>query len=677
MKSSDIFTGSTVAEAAASAAEAFGVSVDHLEFEVIQEGKDNTSFFKFQRARAKIRITRKPQKEKEAWEKILDEQLNTTADDPQTTAEQTPTEGRAWIQEGRLYYHVSEEKNPVLRIPAEMTVTRNGETVEKQTVIREGDTFEFDVSTEAKETNWSLRIDKDKQIVTLHVEPGAAFTAHMEDQPPAEELHLRYQLTETPVNQLSPAAVKDQLGSMEVVHGIDDNAIEEAASALDSTTVTVARGELPVHGQHGRVDFTIDLEPKKTEFHERHDGTVDFRDSIYIPTIESGIRMASIIEPTPGEDGISLFGEMLKARPGKPIRLTAGEGIELDDTNGDILTSLSGRPMVEQRGQTIRLSILPLLQHRGNVDLKNGNIRFIGDVEIGGSVTQQMMVEAAGDIWVQETVEDGYIQARGSIMVGKSALNARLSAGRSSALYQELFQYLRHFLTVFRPFKTAFQQVIESDSFRASYSAGQGWGPLVRAMQEKKFPDVYPRAEKLKEYIVRNGHVLDDSWRRFADDLHTALLSFHHKERPEEDLMVSIERRANQSYDMLRMPSSGSSRIAIRYAANSELYSDGEIDVLGKGVMHSTLFADGNVTIHQKCIGGHVHGDESVTIKEAGSSGGVKTFVKTGSAGYIRIDYAHADVVLEIGEQRKLLDRDYDYLYAFMNKDGLLEIKER
>ncbi|WP_168008128.1 FapA family protein [Alkalicoccus luteus] len=429
------FEAETVEKAIEEAEHTLKRSSAELEIDILDRGE--STFFGFKKAKAKIRVTTQPQPS-ENWLDALDSYLEEPADAANRDENLSRhLEGTAWLKDGVLYFEGNESKRPVLHLPDEVTACKNGKQTGKQTSLISGDSLEFSIQVPPRETAWSVSVDKKLQIVTLNVKPGAFFTAAIADHPPAEQVYVSISKEETPLNQLTEEDVLDQLERMEITYGIKTDAIREACTATAEKTVEIAAGKLPMHGKDGKIDFTINLQTEQKIYREKPDGTIDFRDSIRIPSVEEGLVLGSIVEPTAGEDGCSLFGEVLQAKTGRPIAVHAGTGVELDEETKTITASISGRPFLKQQGQIVRLSILPKLVHDGNLQLGDGNIRFTGDVEIIGSVENGMKVEAVGDIWVHAHSDQSFLQAAGSVTVNGSVLHSTLTAGTSRAAHKK------------------------------------------------------------------------------------------------------------------------------------------------------------------------------------------------------------------------------------------------
>jgi len=161
---------------------------------------------------------------------------------------------------------------------------------------------------------------------------------------------------------------------------------------------------LPENGADARIETCVDLEHRGKPA-EMIDGGVDFKNlGIYI-NVEKGQVLAVKVPATSGIPGTDVCGNSIPARAGKDLALHPGANIHiLDDTK--LVAAVGGNLMMTGG----RMSVSPILQIKGNVDLSTGNIDFAGDVVVQGSVTEGFSVKAGGNVDIAGMVSGGSIQ---------------------------------------------------------------------------------------------------------------------------------------------------------------------------------------------------------------------------------------------------------------------------
>ncbi|WP_370221915.1 DUF342 domain-containing protein [Cytobacillus sp.] len=137
----------------------------------------------------------------------------------------------------------------------------------------------------------------------------------------------------------------------------------------------------------------------------------NFRDILHIPSVKQGQLLASVIPPTPGAPGKDIFGQSIPARNGKPLRVKAGNNVL--ENGGKYYSLMDGQVSFTP----ISISVNPVFEVIGDLDLKTGNINFVGNVMIRGNVPAGYEIKAGGDIIVTGLVEGSFLQADGNVLI--------------------------------------------------------------------------------------------------------------------------------------------------------------------------------------------------------------------------------------------------------------------
>jgi uncharacterized protein len=144
----------------------------------------------------------------------------------------------------------------------------------------------------------------------------------------------------------------------------------------------------------------------------------NFRDVIKIPSVKSGQLLASTIPAVIGTPGKDVFGNTIHARDGKPLNMKVGNNVVMKD--GCFYSVIDG-----QQSQTnTRISVNPVFELNGDIDLRIGNIDFIGNVVINGNVPSGYKVKAGGDMRITGLVEGAVLEAAGNIVINGGVAGA-------------------------------------------------------------------------------------------------------------------------------------------------------------------------------------------------------------------------------------------------------------
>lgn len=199
-----------------------------------------------------------------------------------------------------------------------------------------------------------------------------------------------------------------------ITYNIDVEAIQRLFDEkLFNQPIVVAKGTPTQHGEHGKVDWKIDLSILDgAQLVEKH-GRVDWKDMHHLLQVEEDELIAVMIDPTQGENGITVYGEELPATPGKEVKFPAGKGVRISEDGKELYATLAGAVCMENG----KISISPVYNVKGDVNYSTGNIDYDETIEITGGVLPEFSVKAGQDIHVNGLVEAAYLEAGGSIYI--------------------------------------------------------------------------------------------------------------------------------------------------------------------------------------------------------------------------------------------------------------------
>ncbi|MCD8501535.1 MAG: FapA family protein [Bacillaceae bacterium] len=172
---------------------------------------------------------------------------------------------------------------------------------------------------------------------------------------------------------------------------------------------TIAEGKTPFNGEDAYLNPILP-EVKQVDHNSGH--TIDLKQVINILSVTKGQLIGEKILATQGVPGTNVYGEQVEARPGKDFFLRQGKNTRID--KNQIFSLIDGQMNIEKKV----IHVFPVYEVNGDLDLKVGNISFVGGVNIRGSVPSGFEVRAKGDIKVHGTVESAtLISEEGSIFV--------------------------------------------------------------------------------------------------------------------------------------------------------------------------------------------------------------------------------------------------------------------
>jgi uncharacterized protein (DUF342 family) len=198
-----------------------------------------------------------------------------------------------------------------------------------------------------------------------------------------------------------------------VIACINEEAIRKLVeNPVYGTSVVVATGIEPVNGRNGEIRYLVDIhKDRKPVILE--DGTVNYKDMNLIENIYKDQKLAEVIPPVPGKNGINVVGTELKAVDGKPVAPPRGRGVYVNREGTELFAEIDGQLMFVDG----KLNVYSVYEVKADVDNSTGNIRFVGNVNVRGNVLSGFEIEAGGDITVDGVVEGALLRAGGNIIL--------------------------------------------------------------------------------------------------------------------------------------------------------------------------------------------------------------------------------------------------------------------
>jgi uncharacterized protein (DUF342 family) len=204
------------------------------------------------------------------------------------------------------------------------------------------------------------------------------------------------------------------LHSNKVYYGINEEALnKQVDKPVYQEAVTLAEGDKPIDGRDAYIQYNFETDKSKVRLREESNGRVNFKDLNIIQNVVENQPLAVRIAAEDGKSGKNVRGVLLPARDGKNIPLPLGKNVHVADDGVTILADISGQVLVVNN----KINVEPVYTVDGGVNLKSGNVEFLGTVIINGDVDDGFFVKAAGNIEVNGTVEKAELLSEGDIIV--------------------------------------------------------------------------------------------------------------------------------------------------------------------------------------------------------------------------------------------------------------------
>ncbi|MCR5437731.1 MAG: FapA family protein [Treponema sp.] len=203
---------------------------------------------------------------------------------------------------------------------------------------------------------------------------------------------------------LMTQGVIDQCINMDKVNEFVDNPVY-------NIPFEVAQAIMPVDGRDAYIAYNFETDTKKLRAQVSETGNINYKELNQIQNVIADQPLAQKMPPERGKGGKTIFGRYLEAKNGKDIPIQLGTNVKLDRDGVTIKAQIDGEVMLING----KICVEPV-KYLDAVNVKTGDIKFVGTVVIKGSVEDGYKVEAT-NIEVNGIVDKSRLEATGNIYV--------------------------------------------------------------------------------------------------------------------------------------------------------------------------------------------------------------------------------------------------------------------
>lgn len=219
-------------------------------------------------------------------------------------------------------------------------------------------------------------------------------------------------------SEVSAEAIKQALAIQGVCAGVLDDKIDEFIdNPVYNAPYEVAAAVLPVDGRDAYIAYNFETDRSKLKLKETENGQVDFKELNLIQNVVVGQPLAQKMLPQRGKGGKTIMGHYLEAKNGKDINLPLGQNVRLDSDGRTIVAEKNGQVMLVND----KITVEEVYEVPG-VNIKTGNITFMGTVIVRGNVEDGFNVKADGNIEVYGSVGNCVLEAEGDIVISQGVM---------------------------------------------------------------------------------------------------------------------------------------------------------------------------------------------------------------------------------------------------------------
>ena len=301
--------------------------------------------------------------------------------------------------------------------------------------------------------------------------------------------------------KFTESEIKNELLNHNIKYGILKMNIIKCAKADEISELLIATGKKTIDEIDDKLEIKYNEAEKQNNENDDNTQVIDYKAIGAVKGVEKGQVLAILYPGKNGEDGIDITGKIVKVKNAKKIVLGAGEGCELADEFTVVATS-EGRPSA--RGNTF--FVYKTHEINGDVELKTGNIKFVGDIVISGSVREGMKVEAGNCILIKNNVAEAEITANGDIVIKGNVIHSNVAAGKEDVLILEYLSDLNSMKNDLSKLISSIRQLKEMNLLERNTSDGE----LIKILLETKFKKLPQTSIKVAKRILKQGNTEDE-----------------------------------------------------------------------------------------------------------------------------------------------------------------------
>ena len=390
----------TIDEALADAAVQLDTKVSNLQYEIIEKGSDG--FMGLGKKHWKLKIYQDPNTVKKIT-KLASDGLFDSEDDEDSIINQN--------RDG-MYYVRRFKSDIMLKV---ILPLGDGQEVELRDVledIKRDDTIDYDESLIKK----YVKQGTDRQYLNVgqykHVAAGDVVIGVEVSKDEMKGCIVVSPPTGSG-SEASEEMIKRALMSQGVVEACfnQERISEFVDNPLYNEPFEVATALLPVDGHDAYISYNFETDPKKLKAKVSETGQINYKELNQIQNVIADQPLAQKIPAERGRGGKTLFGRYLEAKNGKDIQIQLGANVHLDRDGVTIKADIDGEVMLVNGKVTVEP-----IKYLDAVNVKTGDIKFVGTVVIKGSVEEGYKVEAT-NIEVNGIVDKSRLEATGNIIV--------------------------------------------------------------------------------------------------------------------------------------------------------------------------------------------------------------------------------------------------------------------
>lgn len=533
------------------------------------------------------------------------------------------------------------------------------EKIKDEKVVFEDSKIEIKKSEKEGVKDIELELENNAMEAYLNINLENSYGLKIKDHPPANLVEVEAEKINEQETQIDKSDISILLLKNRVRYGVKEEVIDEIVEKNKNGRYLVAEGKEIKEGKDAEV-VPVNKEERSLS-----------QDFNCITSFSVGEVVAEKKPAVPGEDGINVLKETIKAPEVSDYKLAAGDGIKLIADNMKAVALKAGRPKIEKKKQKYVVSIVPQYVIDGDVDKNTGNIKYEGDLIVQGGIFDYFDVRIGNNLQVNESIAGCKASVDGDVLVQNNIVHSEITAGLF--LPESLIQDIKELNDKITEMLKAIEEIMgAAQSKKVFLEKNMQIGRILRLLLTDKFKKipllVSDLAEKMQEYnfeweAANTLNNLNSEFKGFNKILRMKNTDLFEKIKQELEYIIDSQENLKES------------QVYAKYIQNSEITASGNVVIMKKGCYNSTIYSGQNIiNIAGKGFikGGEYHAHNYIYLKEVGTSLSVtKFYINEGiyikhTAGNIKIispndmifiDNERSNIYLKVNEMGELVEK--------------------
>lgn len=565
----------------------------------------------------------------------------------------------AKVEDGKIIVTDSLKQDEIITIKTcpGVILYINGQVTEQITPISSQDKIEYKFENIEPTRSAEIQITNDKMEAYINVKSIPTHVYKLVEQEYHKNLTIQKQKVE---DKYPPKYTTNELRALVqskgIRYGIIEQSIEDISNKHNAEDVLIAKGLQTQDDIPDEVQVLF-KESEELKGYEDTNNKVDYRNRFSIANAKVGDIIGKIVPGTTGNDGQDIFGVPVKRKTAKKVIVKIGEGCRIEDNT--VIATSEGKPAFKSNTFAVNK-----LYKVDQVDLKSGNIDFVGNVEVTGAVLEGMEVKAGNDLHIGKNVESATVNASGEIVINGNVLHSKITAGSKNVEKRKYLDSLVNYKGIIEDLKSSAEQV------KANKLLGERkYGEIIKILIENKYKLIPNLSRSVLNYNMSQGIQ------------HSELVAFilnkliglgplkieDYKELENFEYMLNEE--IEEIEELIVIPAN----IYLGYAQGTDIEASGNVFITGKGQYICNITALNKIEFTNEkavCRGGTLHAGSEIRLKTVGSDAGVSTILKVSKKGRIFADIAYYNTVFCFGERQIVLEVSAKNVEVYLDNDG-------